>query len=110
MADEAEPPKHEALQRSWQGQDPLSASAVARGRRRSRFVLLIALFLTLASIAVALLLFIRPPRPTPFFLTLNIADYNDRHFPVRPFGQQDSALLMRHFPANLREQPVTQSK
>jgi hypothetical protein len=110
MADDADPPKHEALQRSWQGQDPLSASAAARGRRRSRFVLLIALFLALVSFAVALLLFIRPPRPTPFFLTLNIADYNDRHFPVRTFGQQDSALLMRHFPANLREQPVTQSK
>jgi hypothetical protein len=71
-------------------------------------IVLTALLLALASIAGVWFLLIKPPPAPPFFLTIQVGDFNARQYPVLPFARQDGDLLQRHFPT--RKQAETKTR
>lgn len=103
MADDVVKPRSGSSDHRWQGQETGAASG-GGARRQFWFIVLAGLFLSFASLIVVWILLIKPPLPPPYFLTINIADYNPKQYPVVAFALQDGERIRRHFPGGVRAQ------
>jgi hypothetical protein len=99
MADEAAASRSGSADYRWQSQGSGAAPAVDRGaRRRTWLFVLAALFLALLAVAIVWILLLKPPVAPPFYLSINIGEYDARQYPNIPFTKQDGDRLKRHFP------------
>ena len=108
----AKEPEKEAgpARRSWQG-NAAKASAKARASgQRKKMILLAALLSGLLAFVVVLVQYIDIPTVSPFFVTINVAEHNYKHFPLQAFARADSEILLQHFEDGKKKEATTRSK
>ena len=109
MADEFVVPRPSATDYRWQTQPSKGAHTPDKhARRRRNLIFLAGLILAILALVIVWLRHLKPPPPLPFFLTINISEYNNRQYPIIPFATRDGDLLARHF--SKKKQAVTQTK
>src|ERR1019366_3447180 len=98
MADNASGAPRGASDYRWQGQDSGAGGGEGGARRRFWLIVLTGLLLASFSLVIVWILLIQPPPTPPYFLSINIAEYNNKQYPVVAFASQDAERIRRHFP------------
>ena len=104
MASDGGAPESEpaSARRAWQGQK--SDADDSRGsRRRFKLIVLIGMLSALVALVIVFISYLNLRPSGPDFLTINIEEYNHKHFPRQLFAKADSKLLMRHFEGKKHE-------
>ncbi len=96
--------------RSWQGQRAAEDTKVRTSQRRTKIIVISAMLSALAAMGIVLIRFIDLPSPPPYFLTINVAEHNYKHFPLQAFARADSEILLRHFDEGKKKEATTRSK
>jgi hypothetical protein len=98
MADKQAPsPEPDRRARSWRPTGTARKTGESRASSRLTKILVLSVVLLALIGALAAWLLMPSPFPTPYFLTILMTDYRDRHFPPLPFDQQDSTALLQRF-------------
>ncbi|MFL5246139.1 MAG: caspase domain-containing protein [Gemmataceae bacterium] len=88
--------------RNWRPDAALRQGS-PRTSRRTQIILLTVVLLALIGMIAGWILWPTPFR-APYFLSIPMTEYTAKQFPVLAFTEQDSDVLLRHFPEENRKQ------